>query len=31
MHAEEALLSSEFGPAYEVYRQRTWRLMPWVY
>jgi protein-S-isoprenylcysteine O-methyltransferase Ste14 len=31
IHAEEALLSSEFGPAYEVYRQRTWRLMPWVY
>jgi protein-S-isoprenylcysteine O-methyltransferase Ste14 len=31
IHAEEALLSSEFGPAYEAYRQRTWRLMPWVY
>ena len=31
MHAEEALLSSEFGPAYEEYRQRTWRLVPWLY
>jgi protein-S-isoprenylcysteine O-methyltransferase Ste14 len=31
MDAEEALLVSEFGPAYEAYRQRTWRLVPHVY
>jgi protein-S-isoprenylcysteine O-methyltransferase Ste14 len=31
IHAEEALLASEFGPTYETYRQRTWRLLPWVY
>jgi len=31
IHAEEALLASEFGPTYEAYRQRTWRLLPWVY
>src|SRR5262249_29645845 len=31
IRAEEALLASEFGGAYESYRQRTWRLVPWVY
>jgi protein-S-isoprenylcysteine O-methyltransferase Ste14 len=31
MDAEERLLASEFGPAYEGYRQRTWRLVPWLY
>lgn len=31
MHAEERLLSSEFGAAYEAYRQRTWRLVPGLY
>jgi len=31
MDAEEALLASEFGTAYTEYRQRTWRLVPWVY
>jgi protein-S-isoprenylcysteine O-methyltransferase Ste14 len=29
--AEEALLASHFGAAYEEYRRRTWRLVPWVY
>jgi protein-S-isoprenylcysteine O-methyltransferase Ste14 len=29
--AEEALLASEFGAEYDAYRQRTWRLVPWVY
>ncbi len=31
MDAEEALLTSEFGRAYAEYRERTWRLVPWVY
>jgi protein-S-isoprenylcysteine O-methyltransferase Ste14 len=31
MNAEERLLSSQFGEAYEAYRSRTWRLIPWVY
>ena len=31
LDAEEALLASEFGAAYEAYRRRTWRLIPWVY
>jgi protein-S-isoprenylcysteine O-methyltransferase Ste14 len=31
MNAEERLLSSQFGEAYEAYRARTWRLIPWVY
>ena len=29
--AEEALLASQFGAAYEDYRRRTWRLLPGVY
>jgi protein-S-isoprenylcysteine O-methyltransferase Ste14 len=31
IHAEEALLSSQFGVLYEDYRARTWRLVPFVY
>jgi protein-S-isoprenylcysteine O-methyltransferase Ste14 len=31
MNAEERLLSSEFGVAYEAYRARTARLIPGVY
>jgi protein-S-isoprenylcysteine O-methyltransferase Ste14 len=31
LDAEEALLGSEFGRAYAEYRERTWRLVPWVY
>lgn len=31
MRSEEALLSSQFGEAYEVYRARTWRLIPGLY
>lgn len=31
MNAEERLLSRHFGAAYEAYRARTWRLIPWVY
>jgi len=31
IEAEEALLASEFGSRYDEYRQRTWRLIPWVY
>ncbi len=29
--AEEALLASEFGNQYSAYRERTWRLVPFVY
>jgi protein-S-isoprenylcysteine O-methyltransferase Ste14 len=29
--AEEKLLRSEFGDAYDVYRSRTWRLIPTIY
>jgi protein-S-isoprenylcysteine O-methyltransferase Ste14 len=29
--AEEALLGEEFGEEYETYRQRTWRLVPFLY
>jgi len=28
---EETMLASQFGDAYEAYRARTWRLLPWVY
>jgi protein-S-isoprenylcysteine O-methyltransferase Ste14 len=31
MRAEEALLSSHFGAAYDSYRARTWRLIPGLY
>jgi len=31
MDAEERLLASEFGAAYDAYRRRTWRLLPGVY
>jgi len=31
MNAEEALLRTAFGDEYEVYRARTWRLIPWLY
>lgn len=31
MHAEERLLSSEFGAEYDAYRARTWRLLPGLY
>jgi protein-S-isoprenylcysteine O-methyltransferase Ste14 len=31
MHAEERLLTSEFGTEYEAYRARTWRLIPGLY
>jgi len=31
INAEEALLESEFGAQYAAYRQRTWRLLPFVY
>ena len=31
MRAEESLLHATFGSAYEAYRARTWRLIPWVY
>ena len=30
MRAEEAFLAAEFGPDYEAYRARTWRLVPWL-
>jgi len=29
--SEERLLSETFGPEYEAYRARTWRLVPYVY
>jgi protein-S-isoprenylcysteine O-methyltransferase Ste14 len=31
MDAEERLLSAHFGPEYEAYRARTWRLIPGLY
>ena len=31
MRAEERLLAEHFGPEYERYRARTWRLLPGVY
>jgi protein-S-isoprenylcysteine O-methyltransferase Ste14 len=31
MKSEEALLESEIGEEYTAYRNRTWRLIPWVY
>ena len=31
MKAEERLLAEAFGAEYEAYRQRTWRLVPWLY
>jgi protein-S-isoprenylcysteine O-methyltransferase Ste14 len=31
IEAEEALLASEFGPAYADYRRRSWRLLPGIY
>jgi protein-S-isoprenylcysteine O-methyltransferase Ste14 len=31
IRAEERLLSSEFGPAWDAYAARTWRLIPFVY
>ena len=29
--SEERLLSEAFGPEYDAYRARTWRLVPYVY
>ena len=31
IRSEEALLQSQFGPAYDAYRARTWRLVPGLY
>jgi protein-S-isoprenylcysteine O-methyltransferase Ste14 len=31
IRSEEALLSAEFGDAYQAYRARTWRLAPFLY
>jgi protein-S-isoprenylcysteine O-methyltransferase Ste14 len=31
MYSEEALLAGHFGAAYDAYRARTWRLIPYVY
>lgn len=31
IRAEEALLQTQFGDAYEAYRARTWRLIPGLY
>ena len=31
IEAEERLLSETFGPEYDAYRARTWRLVPYVY
>jgi protein-S-isoprenylcysteine O-methyltransferase Ste14 len=31
MRSEEALLSARFGPRYDAYRARTWRLIPGLY
>jgi protein-S-isoprenylcysteine O-methyltransferase Ste14 len=31
INSEERLLLSQFGDEYEVYRRRTWRLVPGLY
>lgn len=31
IRAEERLLADQFGPEYEAYRQRSWRLVPGIY
>jgi len=31
IRSEEALLQSQFGPEYDAYRARTWRLIPGLY
>ncbi|WP_011296218.1 methyltransferase family protein [Cupriavidus necator] len=31
IHAEEALLRSQFGAEYEAYRAKTWKMLPGVY
>ena len=31
IHAEERLLAQQFGPEYDTYRARTWRLLPGIY
>jgi protein-S-isoprenylcysteine O-methyltransferase Ste14 len=31
MASEERLLSAQFGAAYDAYRARTWRLVPYIY
>jgi protein-S-isoprenylcysteine O-methyltransferase Ste14 len=31
IHAEERLLTSQFGAEYEAYRRKTWRLIPGLY
>jgi protein-S-isoprenylcysteine O-methyltransferase Ste14 len=31
INAEERLLRTQFGAAYEAYCARTWRLIPWLY
>jgi protein-S-isoprenylcysteine O-methyltransferase Ste14 len=31
VNAEEALLDVEFGEAYDAYRRKTWRLIPFLY
>ncbi len=31
IHAEEKLLAEQFGEEFEVYRRRTWRLIPYVF
>jgi protein-S-isoprenylcysteine O-methyltransferase Ste14 len=31
IRSEEALLLAQFGPEYEAYCARTWRLVPWLY
>jgi protein-S-isoprenylcysteine O-methyltransferase Ste14 len=31
IYREEKLLRSQLGSEYNVYRARTWRLIPWLY
>ncbi|MDP9727681.1 protein-S-isoprenylcysteine O-methyltransferase Ste14 [Alicyclobacillus tengchongensis] len=31
MKVEESILFAHIGEAYGPYRQRTWRLLPWIY
>jgi len=31
IQAEEALMSQEFGEAWEIYRQKSWRIIPYLY
>jgi protein-S-isoprenylcysteine O-methyltransferase Ste14 len=31
VHSEEAMLAQNFGAAYQAYRQRTWKIIPFIF